>query len=115
MNKYTSAINLSGKDRDKIVALEKYFPLLCKLYSNKEENKNKGIRFFTKPVTVLKEDITGFRKKNDKRKYCALALVLYSDLCVSGFLRNKEKIIQMHVGTVWFTGGNTTFNYRQLS
>lgn len=66
MNKYTSAINLSGTDRDKIVALEKYFPLLCKLYSNKEENKNKGIRFFTKPVTVLKEDITGFRKKTTK-------------------------------------------------
>lgn len=26
LNKYTSAMNLSGKDRDKIVAIEKYFP-----------------------------------------------------------------------------------------
>lgn len=67
---------------------------------------------------MLKEDITGFRKKNDKRKYCALALLVLfnSDLCVSGLLRNKEKIkIQTHIGTVWFNGGNTTFNYRQLS
>lgn len=77
MNRYTSAINLSGKDRDKIVALEKYFPLLCKLYSNKEENKNKGIRFFTKPVTVLKEDITGFRKKKTTKGTIVLWLFLY--------------------------------------
>nr|XP_034328552.1 uncharacterized protein LOC117689995 isoform X2 [Crassostrea gigas] len=63
LNKYTSDMNLSDKDRLKIVKVERYFPLLCKLYSSKEECKNKGIEFFTEPVTVLKEEILGFRKK----------------------------------------------------
>uniref|UniRef100_A0A8W8NMA8 Novel STAND NTPase 3 domain-containing protein n=1 Tax=Magallana gigas TaxID=29159 RepID=A0A8W8NMA8_MAGGI len=92
LNKYTSAMNLSEKDCYTIVAVERYFPLLCKLYSSKEENKKKGILFFTEPVAVLKEIITGYRK-NDNRKYCALALlVLFNDdLCISGLLKNKEK------------------------
>lgn len=37
--KYTSAMNLSEKDCDKIVGVEKYFPLLCKLYSSKKEKQ----------------------------------------------------------------------------
>eukprot|EP00105_Crassostrea_gigas_P020621 XP_011439451.2 PREDICTED: uncharacterized protein LOC105336715 isoform X2 [Crassostrea gigas] len=91
LNKYTSGINLSDKDCDKVVEVERYFPLLCKLYSSKEEYKHKGIEFFTKPVTVLKEEILEFRKK-DKGKYCALALlVLFNDdLCVSDLLTNED-------------------------
>nr|XP_034330481.1 uncharacterized protein LOC105323896 [Crassostrea gigas] len=91
LSKYTSDMNLSVKDRDKLVEVERYFPLLCKLYSSKEEYKHKGIEFFTEPVTVLKEEILEFRKK-DQGKYCALALlVLFNDdLCVSDLLKNKD-------------------------
>ncbi|XP_052695777.1 serine/threonine-protein phosphatase 6 regulatory ankyrin repeat subunit C-like, partial [Crassostrea angulata] len=79
LNKYTSDKNLSKKECDEIVKKEKYFPLLCKLYSQKEEYENKGIDFFTEPVAVLKEEILCFRKR-DKGKYCALALlVLFND------------------------------------
>uniref|UniRef100_A0A8W8LEM8 DZIP3-like HEPN domain-containing protein n=1 Tax=Magallana gigas TaxID=29159 RepID=A0A8W8LEM8_MAGGI len=88
---YTSDMNLSDKDCDEIVEVERYFPLLCKLYSSKEDYKNMGIGFFKEPVTVLKEEIIGFRKK-DIGKYCALALlVLFNDdLCVSELLNNKD-------------------------
>eukprot|EP00105_Crassostrea_gigas_P036826 XP_019920974.1 PREDICTED: uncharacterized protein LOC105323896 [Crassostrea gigas] len=91
LKKYTSDINISAKDRHKIVEVERYFPLLCKLYSSKEEYKNKGIEFFTEPVTVLKEELLGFRKK-DKGKYCALTLlVLFNDdLCLSELLKTKD-------------------------
>uniref|UniRef100_A0A8W8MPF6 Novel STAND NTPase 3 domain-containing protein n=1 Tax=Magallana gigas TaxID=29159 RepID=A0A8W8MPF6_MAGGI len=88
---YTPNMNLSDKDCDIIVEVETYFPLLCKLYSSKKDFKNNGVEFFTEPVTVLKEEIMGFRKK-DKGKYCALALlVLFNDdLCVSDLLKNKD-------------------------
>ncbi|XP_034301452.2 ankyrin repeat domain-containing protein 50-like [Magallana gigas] len=88
---YTSDMNLSDKDCDEIVEVEMYFPLLCKLYSSKDDYKNMGIGFFKEPVTVLKEEIIGFRKK-DIGKYCALALlVLFNDdLCVSDLLNNKD-------------------------
>ncbi|XP_065924639.1 uncharacterized protein [Magallana gigas] len=91
LTKYMSNVNLSDEDRCKILEVETYFPLLCKLYSSKEEYKHKGIEFFTEPVTVLKEEIIEFRKK-DKGKYCALALlVLFNDdLCVRNLLNNQD-------------------------
>ncbi|XP_052678162.1 ankyrin repeat and KH domain-containing protein mask-like [Crassostrea angulata] len=84
LTQYTSNMNLSDKECDKIVEVERYFPLLCKLYSSNEEYKIKGVQFFTEPITRLKEEIEGFRNK-DRGKYCALALlVLFNDdLCVS--------------------------------
>eukprot|EP00105_Crassostrea_gigas_P046281 XP_019930429.1 PREDICTED: uncharacterized protein LOC105347195 [Crassostrea gigas] len=88
---YKIDMNLSDKDCDKIVEVETYFPLLCKLYSNTEDNEEKDIKFFTEPVTVLTEEILGFRAK-DKNKYCALALlVLYNnDICVSDLLKDRD-------------------------
>ncbi|XP_052704712.1 uncharacterized protein LOC128180618 [Crassostrea angulata] len=43
LTKYTFGMNLPNKDWDKIFGVEKYFPLLCKLYSFQEDNKNTGI------------------------------------------------------------------------
>ncbi|XP_065941925.1 uncharacterized protein [Magallana gigas] len=90
LTKYTSAMNLSEKDRNEIVKVEMHFPLLCKLYSKKEYT-NKGIGFFTEPVEVLREEIKGFRQ-NDKGKYCALALLVLfnNDLCVSDLFKNTD-------------------------
>eukprot|EP00105_Crassostrea_gigas_P040731 XP_019924879.1 PREDICTED: ankyrin-1-like [Crassostrea gigas] len=95
LTKYTFDMNLSDKECDAIVEVERYFPLLCKLYSTNEDYKIKGIDFFTEPVTVLKDEILGFRKK-DMVKYCALALlVLFNDdLCVSDLLKNKDTEIK---------------------
>ncbi|XP_052704012.1 uncharacterized protein LOC128180166 [Crassostrea angulata] len=83
--------NLSDEDCDKIVEVETYFPLLCKLYSNKEDNGKKNIKFFTEPVTVLTEEILGFRAK-DRTKYCALALLVLfnNDICVSDLLKDSD-------------------------
>lgn len=53
LKKYTSNMNLSEKDYDEIVKVEKYFPLMCKLYSSNESNKDKGIGFFKEPETML--------------------------------------------------------------
>ncbi|XP_052703932.1 uncharacterized protein LOC128180109 [Crassostrea angulata] len=91
LTKYTSYMNLSDKDCNEIVKVERYFPLLCKLYSSRKKSICKGIRFFTEPVTVLKEEIIEFKVK-DKGKYCALALlVLFNDdLCVSDLLKDKN-------------------------
>nr|XP_034328415.1 uncharacterized protein LOC117689960 [Crassostrea gigas] len=91
LTKYTLGMNLSDEDCNEIVKVERYFPLLCNFCSRKEKYISKGIRFFTEPVTVLKEEIIGFKEK-DKGKYCALALlVLFNDdLCESDLLKNKD-------------------------
>nr|XP_034329461.1 ankyrin-3-like isoform X2 [Crassostrea gigas]XP_034329462.1 ankyrin-3-like isoform X2 [Crassostrea gigas] len=91
LTEYKLNMNLSDDDCNEIVEVERYFPLLCNLYSSKDEYISKGVRFFTEPVTVLKEEIRGFKEK-DKGKYCALALlVLFNDdLCVSDLLKNKD-------------------------
>eukprot|EP00105_Crassostrea_gigas_P034772 XP_019918920.1 PREDICTED: ankyrin-3-like isoform X2 [Crassostrea gigas] len=91
LTKYTFDMNLSDKECDAIVEVNRYFPLLCKVYSSNKDYKIKGIRFFTEPVTVLKEEILGFRKK-DKGKYCALVLLVLfnNNLCVSDLLENKD-------------------------
>eukprot|EP00105_Crassostrea_gigas_P037644 XP_019921792.1 PREDICTED: uncharacterized protein LOC109618466 [Crassostrea gigas] len=91
LTNYTPNVNLSDEDCSKILEVETYFPLLCKLYFSKEYYKHKGIEFFTEPVTVLKEEIIGFRKR-DKGKYCALALLVLfnNDLCVRNLLNNQE-------------------------
>nr|XP_034308583.1 ankyrin-3 isoform X2 [Crassostrea gigas] len=91
LTKYTFGMNLSETECEKIVEVERYFPLLCKLYSSKEDTPKNSIGFFTETVTVLQEEILGFRTK-DKNKYCALALlVLYNnDLCVGDLLKKKD-------------------------
>ncbi|XP_065926160.1 uncharacterized protein [Magallana gigas] len=91
LKKHTFSMNISKRDFDKIVEVKMYFPLLCKLFSSKEEFKDMGIYFFKEPVTVLKEEIIEL-KRNDKGKYCALALlVLFNDdLCISEIFKNKD-------------------------
>nr|XP_034308574.1 uncharacterized protein LOC117683480 isoform X2 [Crassostrea gigas] len=92
LTKYTFGMNLSDTECEKIVEVERYFPLLCKLYSSKEDTQNNSIGFFTEPVAVLQEEILGFRTK-DKNKYCSLALlVLYNnDLCVGDLLKKDTE------------------------
>uniref|UniRef100_K1PQ97 Ankyrin-1 n=1 Tax=Magallana gigas TaxID=29159 RepID=K1PQ97_MAGGI len=91
LTKYTIGMNLSDKDCDKVVEVETYFPLLCKLYYSKEYYGKKDISFFTEPVTVLIEEILAFRAK-DKTKYCALALLVLfnNDICVSDLLKDRD-------------------------
>ncbi|XP_052680244.1 uncharacterized protein LOC128161019 [Crassostrea angulata] len=91
LKQYTLNMNLSDKECDKIVEVESYFPLLCKLYSSNEEYKKKGVSFFTEPITRLKEETEVFRNK-DRSKYCALALLVFfnDDLCESDVFANKD-------------------------
>lgn len=88
---YTSNTDPIRKDFDKIVEVEEYFPLLCKLYStSKKEYQKDGVRFFQEPETVLKEEITHYRKKSEA-KYCALVLLCFfnNDLCVEDLKKNS--------------------------
>lgn len=84
-------MNLFDKDCDKIVEVEIYFLLLCKLYYSKEYYENKDINFFIEFVIVLKEEILGFRVK-DKIKYCVLVFFVFfnNDICVSDFLKDRD-------------------------
>lgn len=89
LDKYTSAINLSKEECDEIIKMENYFPLLCKLFSKKPENKNAGVRFFRKPNKVLEKEIIAFKKK-DKITYCGLVLLVLfnNDLRVESLVEN---------------------------
>lgn len=84
-------MNLFDKDCDKIVEVEIYFLLLCKLYYSKEYYENKDIKFFIEFVIVLKEEILVFRVK-DKIKYCVLVFFVFfnNDICVSDFLKDRD-------------------------
>lgn len=92
LTRNTPDMNLSDNECDKIVEAERFFPLLCKLYSCKEY-KNKDILFFTEPETVLKDVILEFQKK-DQGKYCALALLVLfqDDLCPNDLLENEDTV-----------------------
>ncbi|XP_052706711.1 uncharacterized protein LOC128182140 [Crassostrea angulata] len=91
LTKYTSDMNLSDNECDQIVKVEQYFPLLCNLYSKICDSNKHDIGFFTEPRKVFEEDVREFRKK-DKKKYCALVLLVLfnNDLCPSYLLKNKE-------------------------
>eukprot|EP00105_Crassostrea_gigas_P032335 XP_011455301.2 PREDICTED: uncharacterized protein LOC105347792 [Crassostrea gigas] len=91
LTKYKLNMNLFDDDCNEIVKVERYFPLLCKLYTSKEEFKKESTTFFTEPIKVLEKEIQRFRKY-EKRKFCGLALlVLFNDgLCVNDLLKNKD-------------------------
>lgn len=82
-------MNLPEEECVEILKIERYFPLLCKLYSSKIKFQNIGLRFFKNPVTDLEKEINEYRQ-NKIEKYCALfLLVLFNnDLTVSSLLGN---------------------------
>lgn len=84
-------MNLFDKDCDKVVEVEIYFLLLCKLYYSKEYYGKKDISFFIEFVIVLIEEILVFRVK-DKIKYCVLVFFVFfnNDICVSDFLKDRD-------------------------
>nr|XP_034330634.1 uncharacterized protein LOC105344498 isoform X7 [Crassostrea gigas] len=91
LNIYMSSLNLSKEECNRIVKTERYFPLLCKLYSEKKEYLGNIFKFFEEPVTVLEGEISYFKNKN-KEKYLALVLlVLFNNkICIGNLLENKE-------------------------
>nr|XP_034330656.1 uncharacterized protein LOC105344498 isoform X23 [Crassostrea gigas]XP_034330657.1 uncharacterized protein LOC105344498 isoform X23 [Crassostrea gigas] len=91
LNIYMSSLNLSKEECNRIVKTERYFPLLCKLYSEKKEYQGNIFKFFEEPVTVLEGEISYFKNKN-KEKYLALVLlVLFNNkICIGNLLENKE-------------------------
>lgn len=89
LNRHTSNMNLTEEECVEILKIEKYFPLLCKLYSGKSKFQNIGLKFFKDPVTDLEKEINEYRQ-NKIEKYCALfLLVLFNnDLSVRILLEN---------------------------
>lgn len=81
--KYSLNENISRKAFTKIIQTEAYFPLLCKLCSSKKFTEPEKLRFFTRPVAILEDEIKMFRK-SFKEKYCALVLLVLfnNDFCV---------------------------------
>lgn len=54
--------NISREVLTKIIQTEAYFPLLCKLCSSKHFKEHEKLKFFTRPVEVLEDEIKMFRK-----------------------------------------------------
>ena len=62
----------------KLLEIDVYFPLLCKMCSKLSKSEENDITFFNEPANVLKKEIYDFKDK-DKEKYCALVcLVLFN-------------------------------------
>lgn len=75
-NMYAGNMMLTKKAFKEIFKVEKYFPLLCKLYSTHEINKTDDLlKFFKEPIAVVEDEIRSFRK-SCKEKYCALVLLV---------------------------------------
>lgn len=90
--------NISREVLTKIIQTEAYFPLLCKLCSSKHFKEHEKLKFFTRPVEVLEDEIKMFRK-SFKQKYCALVLLVLfnNDFCIddiqeSGISKDKYEL-----------------------
>ena len=62
----------------KLLEIDIYFPLLCKMCSTFSKNEKHEFTFFNEPAKVLEKEIYDYKDK-DKKKYCALVcLVLFN-------------------------------------
>lgn len=113
LSKYALNKNLSTKVLTEIIETEAYFPLLCKLCSSREYKEREKLRFFTRPVEVLKKEIKMFRK-SFQEKYCALVLLVlfnndicFEDIQESGVSRDKYelalKLCELKIETTQYT------------
>lgn len=89
LKRYTYDMNLSYEECIEIIKIDDNFPLLCKIYFNKNRCQNIGLRFFKDPFKCLKAEISAYRHTS-KEKYCALFLLMLfnNDLCVHDLLEN---------------------------
>lgn len=71
---------LPREELAEINQIELYFPLLCRLYFNEDENKRKreGFKYFKEPVDVVEKEIKQFRDSGNI-KYCVLILTLLNN------------------------------------
>lgn len=113
LSKYGLNKNLSTKVLTEIIETEAYFPLLCKLCSSKEFKEHEKLRFFSRPVDVLKKEIKMFRK-SFQEKYCALVLLVlfnndfcFEDIQESGVSKDKYelalKLCELKIETTRYT------------
>lgn len=72
---YSNHKQLSSEQHEKLLNIEEYFPLLCKLNFSKDSNQTDGLRFFEKPKAFLEEEIRNFRLSS-KERYCSLVLLV---------------------------------------
>lgn len=72
---YSNHKQLSSEELEKLLNIEEYFPLLCKLYFSTDSNQTDGLRFFEKPIAVFEGEIRNFRASS-KNKYCSLVLLV---------------------------------------
>lgn len=83
-NSYSSNKVLRRKESAEIDQIELYFPLLCRLYFNEDENKRKreGLEYLKEPIDVVEKEIKQFSDSCDI-KYCVLILTLLNNgICI---------------------------------
>ncbi|XP_078312031.1 uncharacterized protein LOC111136086 [Crassostrea virginica] len=89
LDKHLFNVQPTKDDFEKILQIDTYFPLLCKICSSKPKQPEDILPIFLEPVAVLTKEIKSFKNK-DKKKYCALVcLVLFNDkLCLKDLMEN---------------------------
>lgn len=116
LSKYALNKKLSTNVLTEIIETEAYFPLLCKICSSKEYKEHEKLRFFTRPVEVLKKEVQLFRK-SFQEKYCALVLLVlfnndfcFEDIHESGVSKDKYelslKLCELKIKTTQYTINN---------
>ena len=83
LDKHLVDVQPTKDDFEKILQIDTYFPLLCKICSSKPKQSEDILPIFLEPVAVLTKEIKSYKNK-DKKKYCALVcLVLFNGkLCL---------------------------------
>ncbi|XP_078311621.1 uncharacterized protein LOC144618795 isoform X2 [Crassostrea virginica] len=91
LDKHLVDVQPTQDDFEKILQIDTYFPLLCKICSSKPKQSEDILPIFLEPVAVLTKEIKSYKNK-DKKKYCALVcLVLFNGkLCLKGLKENNE-------------------------
>ncbi|XP_078312029.1 uncharacterized protein LOC144618901 [Crassostrea virginica] len=89
LHKHLVNVQPTKDDFDKILLIDTYFPLLCKICSSNPKQPEDILPIFLEPVAVLTKEIKSYKNK-DKKKYCALVcLVLFNDkLCLKDLKEN---------------------------
>ncbi|XP_056000538.1 ankyrin-1-like [Ostrea edulis] len=78
LHQYTGNIKFTEDETEEILRTYAYFPLLCKMFSNKPKNKDTGVSFFRKPFENVREEIEMY-KDRDTSKYSALISLVVSN------------------------------------
>lgn len=104
-NNYNSNSISLEIDLTKLIEIDAYFPLLCKLFFSDIENQKKGLQFFKQPEKVYKEEIEYF-KTSSKEKYCALVLLVLCNNKLYASKLNEGESKQMYKRALELCGLN---------